>query len=134
MRKLLRNKRGVSPVLSSLLLTVIAVAGMSIAVSATYVITNGLHDNMSERVIVEDVWFNSTDQISVYVRNIGRIKIDIDQVYVNQIRQEFTALELEEGKHGWLNITSTWSPDTEYEIKIVTGRGTIVADYYISAP
>jgi len=133
-RKLLRNKKGVSPVLSSLLLTVIAVAGMSIAVSATYVITNGLHDNMSERVIVEDVWFNSTDQISVYVRNIGRIKIDIDAVYVNQMRQDFTSLELEEGKHGWLTITSSWSPDTEYEIKIVTGRGTIVADYYISPP
>ncbi len=134
MRKLLRNKKGVSPVLSSLLLTVIAVAGMSIAVSATYVITNGLHDNMSERVIVEDVWFNSTDQISVYVRNIGRIKIDIDAVYVNQVKQDFTALELEQDKHGELAIGYSWSPDAEYEIKIVTGRGTIVADYYISPP
>ncbi len=134
MRKLLRNKKGVSPVLSSLLLTVIAVAGMSIAVSATYVITNGLHDNMSERVIVEDVWFNSTDQISVYVRNIGRIKIDIDAVYVNQVKQDFTALELEQDKHGELAIGYSWSPDAEYEIKIVTGRGTIVANYYISPP
>ena len=133
MRKLLRNKKGVSPVLSSLLLTVIAVAGMSIAVSATYVITDGLHNNMSERIIMEDVWFNQ-NQISVYVRNIGRIKIDIDSIYVNQIQQNFTPLELEEGNHGWLNITSSWSPDTEYEIKIVTGRGTIVADYYISPP
>ncbi|MEJ2126118.1 MAG: hypothetical protein P8X87_01635 [Candidatus Bathyarchaeota archaeon] len=133
MRKLLRNKRGVSPVLSSLLLTVIAVAGMSIAVSATYVITNGLHDNMSERLIVEDVWFNQ-DKISVYVRNIGRIKIDIDAIYINEINQGFSSLELEEGQHGWLNSTYTWSPETEYHIKIVTGRGTIVADYYISPP
>jgi hypothetical protein len=132
-RKLLRNKKGVSPVLSSLLLTVIAVAGMSIAVSATYVITNGLHDNMSERLIVEDVWFTG-DQISVYVRNVGRIKIDIDSVYINQINQGFTSLELEEGQHGWLNSTYSWGPDTQYEIKIVTGRGTIVADYYISPP
>ena len=133
MRKLLRNKKGVSPVLSSLLLTVIAVAGMSIAVSATYVITDGLHNNMSERIIMEDIWFNQ-NQISVYVRNIGRIKIDIDAVYINQIQQNFTPLELEEGNHGWLNITSSWSPDKEYEIKIVTGRGTIVANYYISPP
>jgi hypothetical protein len=133
MRKLLRNKKGVSPVLSSLLLTVIAVAGMSIAISATYVITDGLHNNMSERIIMEDIWFNQ-NQISVYVRNIGRIKIDIDAVYINQIQQNFTPLELEEGNHGWLNITSSWSPDKEYEIKIVTGRGTIVADYYISPP
>jgi len=132
-RKLLRDKKGVSPVLSSLLLTVIAVAGMSIAVSATYVITNGLHDNMSERLIVEDVWFNG-GEISVYTRNVGRIKIDIDAIYVNQRSQAFTPLGLEEDQHGWLNITHSWSPDTEYEIKIVTGRGTIVADYYISPP
>ncbi|MDG6222662.1 MAG: hypothetical protein IAX21_05455 [Candidatus Bathyarchaeota archaeon] len=133
MRKVLRNKKGVSPVLSSLLLTVIAVAGMSIAVSATYIITDGLHNNMSERVIVEDVWFNS-DQISVYVRNIGRIKIDVDAVYVNQIRQDFSPLDLEEGKHGWLHVSYSWSPETEYEIKVVTGRGTQVADYYVSSP
>lgn len=119
--------------LSSLLLTVIAVAGMSIAVSATYIITDGLHNNMSERVIVEDVWFNS-DQISVYVRNIGRIKIDVDAVYVNQIRQDFSPLDLEEGKHGWLHVSYSWSPETEYEIKVVTGRGTQVADYYVSSP
>ena len=133
MRKLLRNKNGVSPVLSSLLLTVIAVAGMSIAVSATYIITDGLHDNMSERVIVEDVWFNS-GQISVYVRNIGRIKTSIDAVYINRISQEFTSLELEQGKHGWLNVTYNWSQDAEYEIKVVTQRGTQVVDYYISPP
>ena len=133
MRKLLRNKKGVSPVLSSLLLTVIAVAGMSIAVSATYVITDGLHDNMSERVIVEDVWFDS-GQISVYVRNIGRIKISIDAVYVNQVSQGFTSLELEQGKHGGLNITYPWTANAEYEIKVVTSRGTQIVDYYISPP
>ena len=82
MRKLKRNKRAITPVLSSLLLTVIAVAGMSIAVTATYVITDGLHDNMGERLIVEDVWFTS-GQVSLYVRNVGKIAIEIDAVYVN---------------------------------------------------
>ena len=73
-RRLFRNKRGITPVLSSLLLTVIAIAGMSLAITATYVITDGLHDNMGERVIVEDVWFDS-NQISVYVRNVGKVAI-----------------------------------------------------------
>jgi len=88
---------------------------------------------MSERVIVEDVWFNS-GQISVYVRNIGRIKTSIDAVYINRISQELTSLELEQGKHGWLNVTYNWSQDAEYEIKVVTQRGTQVVDYYISPP
>ena len=131
MRKLWRSRRGVTPVLSSLLLTVIAVAGMSMAVTATYVITDGLHDNMGERVIVEDVWFTS-GQVSLYVRNVGRIAIKVDAVYVNRTAQSFTPLELEQNKHGWLNVTYSWNADSAYEIKIVTKRGTQVVDYYMS--
>ena len=131
MKKLLRNRRGVSPVLSSLLLTVIAVAGMSIAVTATYVITDGLHDNMGERFIVEDVWFTE-DQVSLHLRNVGRILIKVDAVYVNRTDQPFVPLELEQGKHGWLNVTYNWSADFAYEINIVTKRGTQVVDYYMS--
>ena len=131
MKKLWRSRRGVTPVLSSLLLTVIAVAGMSIAVTATYVITDGLHDNMGERVIVEDVWFTS-GQVSLYVRNIGRVLIEVDAVYVNRTSQTFTPLELEQGRHGWVNVTYSWNTDTAYEIKIITERGTQVVDYYMS--
>lgn len=131
MRKLLRNKRGITPVLSSLLLTVIAVAGMSIAIGATYVITDGLHDNMGERLIVEDVWFTS-DEVSLYLRNVGRVSVNVAAVYVNRVGQSFEALELDQDEHGWLNVTYSWSADSAYEIKVVTGRGTNVADYYVS--
>ena len=131
MRKLSRNRRGVTPVLSSLLLTVIAVAGMSIAIGATYVITDGLHDNMGERLIVEDVWFTS-DQVSLYVRNVGRVSINVAAVYMNRINHSFTSLELEPGKHGWLNVTYSWNADYAYEINVVTRRGTKVVDYYMS--
>ena len=131
-RKLSRNKRGITPVLSSLLLTVIAVAGMSIAITATYVITDGLHDNMSARFIVEDVWFN-TDKISLYIRNVGKVASNLDAVYVNNVGQSFSSLELEPNKHGWLNITYNWSSDTPYEINVVTRRATSIVDYYVSA-
>jgi len=130
-RKLSRNRRGITPVLSSLLLTVIAVAGMSIAITATYVITDGLHDNMGERLIVEDVWFTS-GQVSLYLRNVGKVSIKVAVVYVNRTDQSFTSLELEQGKHGWLNVTYSWSADSAYEIKVVTRRGTNVVDYYMS--
>ena len=131
MRKLWRNRRGITPVLSSLLLTVIAVAGMSIAITATYVITDGLHDSMGERLIVEDVWFTA-DQISLYIRNVGKVSINVAAVYVNRTSQSFTALELEQDSHGWLNVNYSWSPDSAYEIKVVTRRGTNVVDYYVS--
>jgi flagellin-like protein len=131
LRKLSRNRRGITPVLSSLLLTAIAVAGMSIAVTATYVITDGLHNNMGERFIVEDVWF-TPGQVSLYIRNVGKVAIKVDAVYVNSVNQSFTPLELEVNQHGWLNISYSWSADSAYEIKVVTRRGTQVADYYMS--
>jgi hypothetical protein len=131
MRKLLRNRRGITPVLSNLLLTVIAVASMSIAITATYVITDNLHDNMGERLIVEDVWF-TTDQVSIYIRNVGKVSVRIAAVYIDRIPQSFTPLELEEDKHGWLNVTYSWSSDSAYKIKVVTRRGTKVVDYYTS--
>jgi hypothetical protein len=130
-RKLSRNGKGVTPVLSSLLLTVIAVAGMSIAITATYVITDELHDNMGERLIVEDVWF-APGEVSLYLRNVGKVSVKVDAVYVNRVGQSFDALELEQGEHGWLNVTCSWSANSVYEIKVVTGRGTIVVDYYMS--
>jgi hypothetical protein len=129
--KLFRNKKGITPVLSSLLLTVIAVAAMSIAITATYVITDNLHDNMGERFIVEDVLF-STGQVSLYIRNVGKVSIKIAAVYVDQTSQSFTPLELDDGKHDWLNATCSWSSDSAYEIKVVTQRGTKVVDYYTS--
>jgi hypothetical protein len=132
MKELLRNRRGITPVLSNLLLTVLAVAAMSIAITATYVITDNLHNNMGERIIVEDVWF-TTDQISIYVRNVGRVSIKIAAVYVDSTSQSsFNSLELDVDKHGWLNVTYNWSSDSVYEIKVVTQRGTQVVDYYTS--
>ena len=131
MIKLSRNRRGVTPVLSSLLLTVIAVAGMSIAITATYVITDELHDSMGERLVIEDIWFTS-DQVSLYLRNVGKVSVEVVSVYVNRTDQSFTPLELEEDNHGWLHVNYSWSAYSVYEIKVVTGRGTNVADYYVS--
>ncbi len=131
LRNILLNRRGITPVLSSLLLMVIAVAAMSIAITATYVITDNLHDTMGERFIVENVWFTS-GKISIYLRNVGKVSIKIAGVYVNRTSQSFTPLELEEDKHNWLNVTYNWNSDSVLHINIVSSRGTKVVDYYMS--
>jgi len=131
-RRFLRDKRAITPVLSSLLLTVVAVAAMAIATSATYVITTNLRENMSERVIVEDVWFNNaTRTVDVYVHNIGKVAIRVSGVYVNHTSQPFNSpFRLELNKHGWLSITYSWNSGDVYYIDVVTTRGTHVASYY----
>jgi hypothetical protein len=128
-RRFLRTKFGVTPVLSNVLLTVVAVAAMSLAASATYVITDNMHQIMGERVIAEDVWFNS-NHVAIYLRNTGKVAIEISSVYVNSTSYSFAPLTLEVGGHGWLNVTSNWKADTLYHINVVTTRGTKIVDYY----
>jgi len=132
LRKFLRDKRAITPVLSNLLLMVVAVAAMALATTATYVITTNLRENMSERVIVEDLWFNnSTGNINVYLRNIGKIALQVSTVYINHTFQPFTSpFRLEIGAHRWLNISYSWASGSLYYVDIVTSRGTHVGGYY----
>ena len=131
-KRFLRDKRAITPVLSHLLLTVVAVAIMSLATSATFVITTNMRETMSERVIVEDVWFNSAaGTVDVYMRNVGKANIQVSNVYVNHVVQSFNGPSLLEIKeHGWFRIAYTWDSGEAYYIDIVTTRGTHIASYY----
>jgi len=131
-RRFFRDKRAITPVLSNLLLTVVAVAAMSIAATATYVITTNLRETMSERIIIEDLWFNpSTGKISVYLRNTGKVAVHVSTVYINHTSQPLnSSFSLEIGEHGWLNISYSWVSGSLYYVDIVTNRGTHVGGYY----
>ena len=129
LRRMFNDRRAVTPVLSSLLLTVVVVAAMSIAISAGYVITTNLKETMSERVLTEDVYFNpAAHTIDVYLNNVGKVNIHVSKVYVNHTSQTFIApfdLEIEES--GWLSIVCNWNSGNLYYIDIVTNRGTHIA-------
>ncbi|MGB9713630.1 MAG: hypothetical protein ACPLZC_01475 [Candidatus Bathyarchaeales archaeon] len=130
-KRFLCDKRAITPVLSNLLLMVVAVAAMAIATTSTYVVTTNLRENMSERLLVEDVWFNSTDSIMIYLRNIGKGAIDVSRVYINNTPQPFSSpFHLEIDEHGWLNISYSWVPSGVYYVDVVTTRGNHAGGYY----
>jgi len=131
-RRFLSDTHAITPVLSNLLLMVVAVAAMALATTATYVITTNLRENMSERIMIEDLWFNnSTGNINVYLRNIGKVALQVSTVYINHTFQPFTSpFRLEIGKHGWLNISYIWASGSLYYVDIITSRGTHIGDYY----
>ena len=130
--RFLQDRRAITPVLSNLLLMVVAVAAMAIATTATYVITTNLKETMGERLITEDLWFNPSGYISVHIRNVGKTPIQVSTVYVNHTKYSFapTPFTLEISKHGWLNISCSWVSGHVYYIEIVTQRGYNIADYY----
>jgi hypothetical protein len=87
---------------------------------------------MSERVIVEDVWFNSaTRTVDVYMHNIGKVAIRVSGVYINHTSQPFNLpFRLELNEHDWLSIVYSWNSGDLYYVDVVTNRGTHVASYY----
>lgn len=131
-RRFVRDKQAITPVLSNLLLTVVAVVAMALATSATYVVTTNLKETMGERVIIEDLWFNnSTGSINVYLRNVGQVAVQISRVYINHTSQPFVgSFRLEIAEHGWLNVSQDWVSSSIYYVDIVTTRGTHIRDYF----
>lgn len=132
LKRVLWDKRAITPVLSNLLLTVVAVAAMSLAATATYVITTNLRETMGERLTVEDLWFNPSGNVSIYIRNVGKTSVQLSAAYVNHTKYSFTPTRfvLEAGEHGWLNVSCSWNSGNVYYVDIVTTRGYHVADYY----
>lgn len=131
-KRFMRDKRAITTVLSHLLLTVVAVAIMSIATSATFVITTNLRETMSERVIVEDVWFNSANHtINVYLHNVGKAAIQVSAVYVNHVGQPFNSpFRLGLNQNNWVSTAYSWNSGDIYYIDIVTTRGLHIAGSY----
>ncbi len=131
-KRFLKNKRAITPVLSHLLLTVVAVSIMSLATSATFIITTNLRETMGERLLVEDVWFEEgNNEIDINVRNVGKVSIQVAAVYVNNIGQLFNSpFNLEINENDWLTVDLGWISGEVYYIDILTKRGTHIASYY----
>ncbi len=131
-KQFFKDERAITPVLSHLLLTIVAVSIMSLATSATFIITTNLRETMGERLLVEDVWFEEgSSEVKIYVRNIGRVSIQVAAVYVNKVGQLFNSpfnLEINENK--WLKTDLDWLSEESYYIDILTNRGTHLASYY----
>ena len=132
LKKFFKNKRAITPVLSHLLLTIVAVSIMSLATSATFIITTNLRETMGERLLVEDVWFEEgSDKVSIYVRNVGKVSTQIAAVYVNKVGQLFNSpFNLEINENDWVTVNFSWISEEAYYIDILTDRGTHIASYY----
>jgi len=131
-----QKKRGVSPIVSGLLLIVIVFAGFSMLYSITDSWIRAQRRNelfyMHERFIIEDIWFRNSSGtrtlVTIFIRNIGDVDLKItqckidDKIYTNTPGE----LELSPDIAGYMNVTFSWSPETTYKIEFKTERGNFV--------
>lgn len=128
------SKRGISPILATLLLVVIAVAAI-VVTYAWVMMYMGAQTQQAGVFIREDaVSWPANTTITIYVRNSGTSDATIDAIYIgnsaaNLQKQTTVALDPPNGmvaaSGGTINITVTysWSSGTTYYFKVAPKVG-----------
>ena len=124
MKKMLKSKEGISPILATLLLIVIAVA--AVIVTYAWVMTFTSSQTGQAGVFLKKdagcLW--KTGNVTVYVRNTGTSDAEIDIVYINEAPQTTVTYDpsskivAKDGGLITIMITFSWTPNTEYRFQI----------------
>ena len=140
MRKLRRSKRAVSPVLSTVILVLIVVIGMSFifAFFVDYVrdYQEGRGSSVMELLEIEDVRFVANHTVEVWLYNYGEIDLEIDSVYVNGLSANISCydnvwtLDPYQHKQFIVIFPYDWVSSLSYSFKFVTLRGSSVERSY----
>jgi flagellin-like protein len=142
-RELLGSKRAVSPVVSSLLMIVITIAGSGLIWSSTsqWIRLQRINEMqvIRERLIIEDAWFTNGEgkNVTLTMTNIGRIDLMIRRVKVNEV----TIVEIEDEELEIVGRGETvsrviedfdWGTITEYRVSLITVRGNRFEAVFVS--
>jgi flagellin-like protein len=137
MKRLIRSRKGLSPVLSTVLMILVAITGMSLlfAFFVNYArdFQLGSGSAVRESVVIEDVCFNSTSHVEVWVYNVGKVDFKITTVYINDKQASIASgsdVAVSVGKHGKLMVSSDFALGGIYDFKIVTERGSAFEGRY----
>ena len=141
MKKLMTNRKAVSPVIATLLVIAIAVAAALLVYVWAMGLIGGLQTGGGEQVteqITLDVydWNASSGSLEMYLRNVGRAEIVVDELYVstNAGIEVFDAAAASSGGGGDIPIgtyeiftcgvtAGNLTPGAAYTIKVVTESG-----------
>jgi flagellin-like protein len=131
MMRLLRNRKAVSPVISTVLMILVVMVGMSLLfaffVSYARDFQTGSGSAVLESMTIEDVWFTAPNGPQVSVYNVGKVSFTIASVYVNDQLDSSPNIEIKTGQHQPITVGSAYSGCT---IKIVTARGSAFEGSY----
>lgn len=138
MKKMLRSRKGVSPVIAALLLIAISVAAAVITYSWVMTMIDSQGSQAQTAMRIEDVEF-TTDKISIItVRNTGAVPVVITTIYIYQgdtkvMTDESPELAIVAGATSDITVTlvaPSFVVSTAYRIKVVSDNGFVVEGTY----
>jgi len=134
MRTVLKSKKGISPILATLLLIVIAVAAVIVTYAWVMTFTASTTSQAGAVLSVENVRFynDGSDKIEIVVRNSGTSDAKVAEVYrgtsssdLQQITVTYSPLSqmVSEGSSIKITFSYNWDSGTRYYFKVVTEEG-----------
>ena len=132
MNKILRSKKGISPILATLLLIVIAVAAVVVTYAWVMTFTGTQTQQAGVMLVQENVSWPTDSTIEVVIKNTGTSNAKITAVYSGTSSTNLTALASDDvspalpqtinaGSMNTFTITyPSWTANTRYYFKFAT--------------
>ena len=129
MKRFRIGKRGISPIVGSLLMLLVTVIAFATVIGYANTFMSAQRANalttIRERLAVEDVWFKLNNTVTLSVTNVGKAPVKILEVHINNENVAFNpsplkinVLELRE-----ITVSFSWVSGTEYSFIIVSEGG-----------
>jgi flagellin-like protein len=136
MRTILKSKKGISPILATLLLIVIAVAAVIVTYAWVMTFTGSTTGQAGAVLVVENVRFytsGSTDRVEIVIRNSGTNSATVAEVYrgtsdsdlqqQSSVTYDPSSRVIAEGESIKITFNYNWASGTRYYFKVVTEEG-----------
>ena len=136
MRTILKSKKGISPILATLLLIVIAVAAVIVTYAWVMTFTGSTTGQAGAVLTVENVrFYNSggTDRVEIVIRNSGTNDATVAEVYrgtsssdlqqQSSVTYDPSSRLVSEGESLKITFNYNWASGTRYYFKVVTEEG-----------
>ena len=129
MKKIFRSKKGISPILATLLLIVIAVAAVIVTYAWVMTFTTTQTQQAGVLLVQENVSWPLSSRISIVIRNTGTSNAKITTVYLGTSSTNLVTATLQSpslpatvsaGSSTTFNITYTYLDNTRYYFKFAT--------------
>lgn len=126
--------RAISPVISVLILVIIAIGAATVFYSWFSGIQNAGQENggkLSGQLIlglsgvlkIEDVYVNTLGNSTIYIRNLGNIELSNFTVYGNGELYKTADITLKKGELGEINTSKISVEGKTYTIKVIASQG-----------
>lgn len=134
MRSIFKSKMGISPILATLLLIVIAVSAVIVTYAWVMTFTGSTTSQAGAVLTVENVRFydSSGKKVDIIIRNSGTASANIVEVYEGTSASNLEPVtsasynptnSVSEGTSIKITFDLTWITGTRYHFKVVTQEG-----------